>query len=431
MTIYPMNVSNSKLVIVDGVRTPFSKMGTDFARTSAVELGRTAVNALLTRTGLDPELVDETIIGNVCQPADAGNIARVIALRSGIPESKPAATVHRNCASGFESLTTAYERMAAGRGEIFVVGGTENMSQVPLLYSFAAAAKFAALSRARTTGQRFAAMSRFRIQDFSPVIGLKLGLTDPVVSLSMGDTAELLAREFDISRGEQDEFALKSHQKAALARERLQGEIAPVFLEKSCVQQDNGVREKQSLESLSKLRPVFARNHGTVTAGNSSQITDGAVALLVMSEARAEQLGLKPLGRITDYHYSGCDPARMGLGPAYAIGELKKKTGLCPEDAEVVEINEAFAVQVLATLKCLESEDFAKRMGLEGAIGAVRRESLNPNGGAIALGHPVGASGSRLVLTALRELRRTGGKRALVSLCVGGGQGGALWLEGV
>ncbi|MEM1296390.1 MAG: acetyl-CoA C-acyltransferase, partial [Verrucomicrobiota bacterium] len=291
--------------------------------------------------------------------------------------------------------------------------------------------KFTALARAKTAGQRLAAMARFRPADFSPVIGLKLGLTDPVVSLSMGETAELLAREFELSREEQDEFALKSHQKAALAGDRLQQEIAPVFQAHASVQVDNGVREKQSMESLAKLRPVFERSHGTVTAGNSSQITDGAVALLVMAEQRAEKLGLEPLGRLVDYHYSGCDPARMGLGPAFAIGELKKKTGLAPMDADVVEINEAFAAQVLATLQCLEDEGFAKAMDLEGPIGAVQRHALNPNGGAIALGHPVGASGARLVLTALHELRRTEGKRALVSLCVGGGQGGALWLERV
>lgn len=426
-----MGNERPSLVLIDGVRTPFAKMGTDFARTSAVELGRTAVSALLTKTGLDPDLVDETIIGNVCQPADAGNIARVIALRAGIPESKPAATVHRNCASGFESLTTAYERMAAGRGDVFVVGGAENMSQVPLLYRATAAAKFTALARAKSTGQRLAAMARFRPSDFSPIIGLKLGLTDPVVSLSMGETAEVLAREFNLSRGEQDEFALRSHQKAALANERLQAEITPVFQSGSSIQSDNGVRENQSLEALAKLRPAFERNHGTVTAGNASQITDGAVALLVMTESRAEELGLKPMGRLIDYHYSGCDPKRMGLGPAFAIGELKKKTGLAPEDAEVVEINEAFAAQVLATLKCLESEDFATAMDLDGPIGVVNQETLNPNGGAIALGHPVGASGARLVLTALHELQRNQGKRALVSLCVGGGQGGALWLERV
>ncbi len=424
--------SRPSLVVVDGVRTPFCKMGSFFAQTSAVELGRIAVNSLLARTGIDPDSVDETIFGNVCQPAEAQNIARVIALRAGIPRSKPASTVHRNCASGAEALTTAYERMAAGRGEIFVVGGTENMSQVPLFYSMAAAAKFSALARAKSAGKRLAAMANFRVRDFAPVIGLKLGLSDSVSDMNMGQTAELLAREFGISRAEQDEFALKSHHKAALARGRLKGEICPVYPQNSAknpVSSDNGVRENQSLEALAKLRPVFERNHGTITAGNASQITDGAVALLVMTEARAEKLGLEPLGRLVDYRNTGCDPARMGLGPAYSIGALKNATGWSPEDADVIEINEAFAAQVLAVLKALEDADFGNRLGLSGAIGAVPRERLNVNGGAIALGHPVGASGARLVLTALRELSRIKGKRALVSLCVGGGQGAGLWLE--
>ena len=432
----PPEASNSRsrsgLVIVDGVRTPFTKMGTDFAQVSAVELGRTAVNALLTKTGLDPSLIDETIFGCVCQPADSANIARVIALRSGIPRAKPAMTVHRNCASGLEALTTANERVAAGRGEVFLIGGTENMSQVPFFYKMAAVAKFTAMARAKNLGQRLGAMAAFRPSDFAPIIGLKLGLADPVVGLNMGQTAENLAREFHLTRDEQDEFALKSHQRATAAKSLLREEMAPVFVagsKKNHVLADNGVREKQTLEALGKLKPVFERSHGTVTAGNASQITDGAVAMLVMTERKAEELGMEPLGRLVDYRYSGCDPARMGVGPAHSIAELKSATGLAPEDADVIEINEAFAAQVLAVLKCLESAEFAAKFGLSSSVGAVPRDRLNPNGGAIALGHPVGASGARLVLTALQELRRTQGKRALVSLCVGGGQGGAAWLE--
>jgi len=410
------------LVIVDGVRTPFLKMGTDFASLDATEQGRVVVQTLLTRTGIDPALIDETIFGCVSQPADAANIARVIALRAGIPESVPAMTVHRNCASGMEALTVAAERVASGHGEIFVVGGTENMTQIPLFFSVVAAAKFSALSRMKSAGGRAAAALTFRPADFAPVIGLKLGLTDPVSGLNMGETAEILAREFQITREDQDRFALASHQKAAAAREFLNGEIAPVFLRGGkFVEADNGIREGQSMEALAKLRPVFERGTGTVTAGNSSQITDGAVAMLVMTEAKAEALGLEPLGRLVDYAYTGCDPARMGLGPAYAIRDLFERTGLRPEDADVVEVNEAFAAQVLAVEKLLDSPDFD---GL-----AIPKEKLNPNGGAIALGHPVGATGARLILTSLRELRRRGGKRGLVSLCIGGGQGGALWLE--
>lgn len=421
------------LVIVDGIRTPFARMNTDFARTGAVELGRAAVNALLARTGIDPALVDETIFGCVSQPADAANIARVIALRAGIPESKPAMTVHRNCASGIESLTTAHSRMKSGHGEIFIVGGTENMSQIPLFFNAIAASKFTALSRARSTGQKLGAMAAFRLADFLPLAGLKMGLTDPVCALNMGQTAEVLAREWNITRDEQDEFALASHQRVAAAREALAEEIAPVYAgdkEKRPVTVDNGPRENQTTEALRKLRPVFDRAHGTVTAGNASQISDGAVALLVMKESRAEELGLKPLGRLLSYQYAGCDPARMGLGPAYAIAKSIRDDGLHPRDADVIEINEAFAAQVIAVLRSLESEEFSKSvLGLDGAVGEIPGEKLNPTGGSIALGHPVGATGARLVLTSLKQLHRTGGKKALVSLCIGGGQGGAVWLE--
>lgn len=420
---YPdSSIKRDPLVIVDGVRTPFLKMGTDFSSLDATEQGRVAVQTLLTRTGIDPAVIDETIIGCVSQPADAANIARVIALRAGIPESVPAMTVHRNCASGMEALTVAAERVASGRGEIFVVGGTENMTHIPLLFSAVAAAKFSALSRMKSAGGRAAAALNFRPTDFAPVIGLKLGLTDPVSNLNMGETAEVLAREFAISREEQDRFALASHVKATVARRFIQEEIAPVYLPGgTVVDTDNGIRETQSMEALARLRPVFERRTGTVTAGNSSQITDGAVAMLVMTESKAESLGLEPLGRLVDYAYTGCDPKRMGLGPAFAIRELFERTGLRPADADVVEVNEAFAAQVLAVEKLLESPDFD---GL-----SIPKKNLNPNGGAIALGHPVGATGARLILTTLRELKRRGGKRGLVSLCIGGGQGGAVWLE--
>ncbi|MBL9155005.1 MAG: thiolase family protein [Verrucomicrobiales bacterium] len=414
------------LVIIDGIRTPFSKLGSSLASVDAVELGRIAVSALLARTGFDPEQVDETIFGCVSQPFDAANIARVIALRAGIPKSKPAMTVHRNCASSLESLTTAAERAAAGHGEVFIVGGTESMSRVPLLFSAAAAAKFAALARAKTWGGKAAAALSFRPRDFSPVIGLRLGLTDPVVSMGMGETAEVIAREYGVTRAEQDAFALASHQRAAAAREILREEMCPAYVpgaKGGFVLDDNGVRDGQSLAALAKLPPAFEKNTGTVTAGNSSQLTDGAVAMLVMTEARAEKLGLTPLGRLIDHAYAGCDPARMGLGPAYAIRKLAERCGLKPADADVIEINEAFAAQVLAVVKLMETPDFAAA-GLQIPV-----EKLNPNGGAIALGHPVGASGGRLVLTALKQLHRTGGKRALCSACIGGGQGGAVWVE--
>jgi acetyl-CoA C-acetyltransferase/acetyl-CoA acyltransferase len=385
-------------------------MGTDLATLGADDLGRVAVQALLVRTGFDPALIDEVIFGCVGQPPDAMNVARVIALRAGIPQHVPAVTVHRNCASGFEAVTTAAERVAAGRGSVFLVGGTESMSQIPLLFNESAARKFTALSRAKSAGKKLASMAAFRPQDFSPRVGLKLGLSDPVSGLNMGQTAEVLAREGAISREKQDEFALRSHQRAVAARPALNDEIAPVYVKGKAVTQDNGPREGQTMEQLAKLPAVFDSGLGSVTAGNSSQITDGAVALLVMSESKARGLGLKPLGRLESYAYTGCDPKRMGLGPVSAV----RKTGRSPADADIIEINEAFAAQVLAVLQ---------------QLGDVPEEKLNVNGGAIALGHPVGATGARLVLSALKELQRRGGRRALASLCVGGGQGGAIWLE--
>ena len=427
-------MSTQRLVIVDGVRTPFCKAGTELAHRGPDELGRVAVNALLTRTGLDPALVDEVIFGCVAQPADAANVARVIALRSGIPEKVPALTVHRNCASGCEALTQAAERIESGRGSIFIVGGTESMSQVPLLFKQSTAEKFGRLARAKSIGQKVRSIASFRPSDFQPRIGLQLGLTDPVCGLNMGETAEVLARELGISREKQDEYALESHRRAAAASARLAEEICPIYVNghqpAAAILHDNGPRPNQSLQALAKLKPVFDRRTGTVTAGNASQITDGAVALLVMSEEKASLLGLRPLGALAAFAYAGCDPMRMGLGPVYAISKLEEESGVNPLEAELIEINEAFAAQILAVQNCAASTDFArKHLGRDSALGEIPREKLNVNGGAIALGHPVGATGARLVLTSLKELRRRRAKYALVSACVGGGQGVALLLE--
>jgi len=426
-------MKTDRLVIVDGVRTPFCKAGTDLAALGVDELGRVAVNALLTRTGLDPALVDEVIFGCVAQPVDAANVARVIALRAGIPDSVPASTVQRNCASGCEALTIAHEKLLAGRGSVFIVGGAESMSNIPLLFKTRTAEKFSRLARAKKFGQRLRSLAAFRPSDFQPRVGLLLGLTDPVCGLNMGDTAELLAREFGITRSDQDSFALESNRRAIAAREKLKDEICPVFhggAKAGAFAQDNGPRDSQTIEALAKLKPVFDRRSGTVTAGNASQVTDGAVALLVMSEQRASELGFTPIGALVGYAYAGCDPSRMGLGPAFAIARAEAQTGLSLADADLIELNEAFAAQTLAVMKCARSDQFARKfLGRDHALGEIPSEKLNVNGGAIALGHPVGATGARIVLTSLKELERRKAKRAIVTLCVGGGQGAALWLE--
>ncbi|HET7538204.1 MAG TPA: thiolase family protein [Candidatus Didemnitutus sp.] len=423
------------LYIVDGVRTPFTRMGTTLTACDASELGRAAAAALLARTGLDPAMIDEVVFGCVGNPVDAANVSRVVALRAGVPESVPAITVSRNCASGFEAITQASDKAAAGRGDIFLVGGTESMTNYPLIYNESAVKKFGRLSKAKTFGQKIGGFLSFRPADFfKPKIALMLGLTDPVCGLGMGQTAELLARDWSLSREQQDEFAMNSHRKAQAARDKLKEEIAPVYprggKDATVVEADNGIRDNQTMEALAKLKPVFEERGGTVTAGNASQVTDGAVALLVATEAGVKRTRLTPLGRLTGFAYAGCEPARMGLGPVYAIARVEKSSGLKLPDADLIEINEAFAAQVLACCAAAKSADFARtHLGRDSALGDIPSEKLNVNGGSIALGHPVGASGARLVLTALKELRRRGGQRALVSLCVGGGQGGALWLE--
>lgn len=406
------------LYIYDTTRTPFLRMGTGFADQSSADLGTHVTKALIHRNDIDPASISETIFGCVCQPADTANIARIIALRSGIPEHVPAMTVHRNCASGMEAIITADQRLKANRGNLFIVGGVDNMTRTPFLYRESAVGKFTSLSRAKTLAQKFSALRQFRPRDFSPIISLKLGLTDPFVNMGMGDTAELLARELNISREEQDRFAVHSHRKALNAIEGLRAEITPYPVHGKNYDTDNGIRPDSSTEALSRLKPVFDRQTGSVTAGNSSQITDGAAALLVGSEEAGRKNHLTPIGILKDYSYVGCDPKRMGLGPVVAIQDLLKRCDTSIEKADIVEINEAFAVQVLACLQQL------KKSNIE-----IPMEKLNPRGGSIALGHPVGATGARITGSVLHQLHTTNKKNAIASLCVGGGQGVALWIE--
>jgi acetyl-CoA C-acetyltransferase/acetyl-CoA acyltransferase len=423
------------VVVVAGVRTPFVKAGTDFGSVHAVELGRVAMREAIERAEIDPEDLDEVVVGNVANPPDAANVARVIALLAKVPHRVPAVTVSRNCASGLEAVAEAAYRIQAGHADLVAVGAVESMSRIPLLFGHEAQDVWTEVGRARGLSLRLAAFTRFRPRHFKPVIGLKLGLTDPVSGMNMGETAEVLAREWDITREEQDAFALQSHRRAAAAwaEGRLPAETIAVPLPPrytKAVERDNGVRENQSAEALAKLKPYFDRRFGTVTPGNSSQITDGAVGLVLASGERAKEAGLAVLGRIRSWAFSGCDPARMGLGPVLAAPlALKRAGGLTLDRMDLVELNEAFAAQVLACLKAFESRRFFEdHVGLP-VVGAPDPERLNVNGGAIALGHPVGASGARLVLTLLKELGRRSASLGLATLCVGGGQGGAVVVE--
>lgn len=423
----------SRIAIIDGIRTPFVKYQTDFRSLTAQELGRIAFRELIERVEFDPGLCDEVIIGCVGQPAEAANVARVIALLAGVPDHVPAFTVHRNCASGIESVVQAVGKIRQQEGSLYLVGGAESMSNIPLYYSKKMQGIFAEMARAKTLMARLKVFSKIRLGELlKPTVGLMQGLTDPVCGMNMGQTAEVLAKEFGISRSEQDRFALQSHLRAIDARERLREEIVPVLPApkySKAVQDDNGPREKQTIEALQKLRPVFDRHAGSVTAGNASQITDGACSLLLATEEKARELGKEPLGYVKEYAFAGVEPHRMGIGPAHAIPKVLKKAGMKLSDVQAVEINEAFAVQVLACLRSLESKEFASKFGYEGFTGAISPDILNVNGGAIALGHPVGTTGSRLILTMLKHMKRSDLNTGLVSLCVGGGQGAAIVLE--
>ncbi len=432
MTMSKTTMAFTPVAIIDGIRTPFAKAFGRLANVSAVELGRLTVEQSLLRCGLAPEAIDQVIFGNVSSPPDAANIARVIALKAGVPQSRIAHTVNRNCASGMQSLVAGCNAIHYEGASAVVAGGTESMSQIPLLVSPDAARVWTRLSRAKTVMARLKVLKDFRPRHFQPIAGIELGLTDPVSGMNMGETAELLATEFNVSREEQDTFAAASHIKAAQTQERcfFSGEITPVSLpDGGRCDQDDGIRSGQTADKLSKLRPIFARD-GTVTAGNSCQITDGAAALVLSSESGLERFARPPLGRLTAYAIAGCDPRRMGLGPVYAVAKLFRQTGLSFADFDLIEINEAFAAQVIACERAMASKSFAQQeLGQDCAVGELPMDRVNVHGGAIALGHPVGTTGTRMVLTLLRALHDQGKHRGLATLCVGGGQGMAIVVE--
>ncbi len=423
-----------EVVIVGGARTPNIRFNTLFKDIPAQELGRIALTEALYRSGVRPDRLDEVFFGCIGNPPEASNVARVIALLAQVPERVPAATVARNCASGIESIADGYYRIATGDADFIAAGGVESMSNIPLFFKRRAQDKFTALGMAKGMGKKLGAMASFRPSDFGPVIGLLQGLTDYNTKINMGETAEILAKEFSVTRKEQDELAMLSHNRAEAAtkRGRFLKEMAPVPLPPkftTWVKEDNGIRNGQNMEALGKLKPAFDRRYGTVTAGNASQITDGASCLILASEEKAKAEGLRIMGRVKGFTAAGLDPARMGLGPAFAIPKLLKKMGMTYKDVDLYEINEAFAAQFIACEKALDSEDWCQAHLGQGRFGQLDRSITNVNGSGIALGHPVGQTANRLILTLLHELEERGLSTGMASLCVGGGQGVAMLVE--
>ncbi len=426
-------MSEGKTVyIVDGLRTPFLKSRGKPGPFAAADLAVMAGRMLLQRLPIDAEQIGEVILGCNIPSPDEANIARIVALRLGCGNNVPAFTVQRNCASGMQSIDSGFKDIQAGRHELVLCGGTEAMSHAPLLFNHDFMNWAATLQRAKTPLAKAKAMARVKPRYFKPIIALVNGLTDPVVSLNMGQTAEILAAKFNITREAMDTFSMQSHLRAAKAYEQgLMEEVIAIYDEKGTLfNQDDGIRADSTLEKLMSLKPFFAPNVGLITAGNSSQITDGAAMMLLASKEAVKQYNLPVLGKIVETAWGALNPREMGLGPVHASTPLLLKQGLGLNDIDYWEINEAFGAQVLACLAAWQDKDYCQtHLGLDNALGQLDQNTLNVDGGAIALGHPVGTSGTRIVLHLLHVLARNHAKRGVASLCIGGGQGGAMLLE--
>jgi acetyl-CoA C-acetyltransferase/acetyl-CoA acyltransferase len=420
--------------IIDGKRSPHAKAGADLKDVDAPFLGAYLVSHMLDKTSIPYDCIDEVIFGNTGTPAKYPNISRVIALEAGLHKKTSAYSVHRNCASGMEAVSQAFLKIASGRSDLIVAGGVENMSQMPLIYNKEMTELFVNVMKSKTVADRLKAVGSFRPPFLSPIIAIEQGLTDPFCGLNMGQTAEVLAREFNLTREMQDEFANSSHHRAIAAQNegRFADEVLPLLVGEKLnrlLSNDVGPRAKSTVEGLGKMKPYFEKRSGTVTVGNACPITDGGSALLFASEEAVKKYNLEPIARMVDYHFHGLEPERMGMGPLLSMHGALERTNLKVSDMDLVEINEAFAAQLLAVTMACKEDHYAQRFGLEKGLGEIPSEKLNVNGGAIALGHPVGSTGSRLIVTLMHELKRRKADKGIASLCIGGGQGGACIIE--
>ncbi len=422
--------------VVDGRRTPFLKAKGPRGAFSASDLAVEAGRQLLLAMPFSPEALDEVVFGSVFPDATEANIARVISLRLGCGKKVPAFTVGRNCASGMQALDSAAKDIAMGRADLVLAGGTEAMSRYPLLFTPEMVEWLVAWGKARSFGARLGVLAKMRLAYLRPVLGVLQGLTDHVVGLNMGQTAEILAHRFGVSREEMDAFSVESHRRLAAAADegRFAGELSPLIDAKGNIYDfDDGVRRDSDMEKLAKLKPVFDPKLGKVTAGNSAQLTDGAAALLLASGDAVKKHGLPVLGKLLDFEWAGVDPAQMGLGPVHAMAGILARNSLTTADIGNIEINEAFATQVLACLRAWNDGSYMKNEVGDFAtgFGPLDMKNINVDGGGVSMGHPVGASGARITLHVLNTLRRNGGRKGIASLCIGGGQGGAVLVENV
>ncbi len=428
-----MRASMQPIYVVDGARTPFLKAQKGPGPFAASDLATQAGRALLLRQPFAPADLDEVILGCAAPSPDETNIGRMVALRLGCGKKVPGWTVMRNCASGMQAIDSAIANIQLGRSALVLAGGVDALSRAPLLYSDAMVRWFAGMMSLRTVNQKIRHFLKLRPAALlTPVIGLMKGLTDPVVGLLMGQTAENIAWRFGINRQQMDEFAVRSHQRALAAHEAGHlAEIVPLVDGNGKVYAtDDGVRPDADLQGMAKPRPFFDKKYGNITAANSSQITDGAAWVLLASEAAVEKWGLKPLGKIVDSQWSGLEPEEMGLGPVHASTPILQRHGLNLADIDYWELNEAFAAQVLACQAAWQDEAYCReQLGLPGIFGTLDPARLNVDGGAVSIGHPVGASGARIVLHLLHVLRRNQAKRGIATICIGGGLGGAMLLE--